>query len=77
MKGFCINKSVKECKPCPICGKQPKAYSDLGYAANGFGAWVTLECKPFLRIPHKRVECGKASERRAYEGAIEIWNMSK
>lgn len=74
MKGVCINKEVQECSPCTVCGKYPKAYSDKGYISSGFGAWVTIECKPFLRKRHKRVECGKQQESRAYRGAIKLWN---
>lgn len=65
---------VSMCNPCPICGKQPKAYRDFAYEDAGFGAWCTIECKPFLRKPHVKVECGKALWKRALMGAFDMWN---
>lgn len=62
-------------EPCPVCGKQPKIYRDYGYEQAGFGAWCTIECKPFLRKPHLRVECGKATWKRALIGAMDGWDM--
>lgn len=59
--------------PCPVCGKWPKTYRGFAYEDAGFGAWCTIECKPFLRKPHLKVECGKASWERALEGAFSSW----
>lgn len=59
---------------CPVCGKAPKVYRDFAYEYSGFGSWCTIECKPFLRKPHVKVECGKASWERAFVGAISGWN---
>lgn len=61
-------------KNCPVCGKQPKITRDHGYEANGYGAWCTIQCKPFLRKPHKKVESGKSTWIRALKEAIEAWN---
>lgn len=61
-------------KPCPICGKQPKVKRDYGSEGAGFGAWCTIQCKPFLRRPHLKVEEGKAQWERALKYAIEEWN---
>lgn len=61
-------------KPCPVCGKQPKVHRDISYEQNGYGAWVTISCKPFLRKYHKKTECGKAIYERALLGAINRWN---
>lgn len=65
---------MEKLKPCPVCGKQPKIFRDLGYEANGFGAWCTIQCKPFLRKPHLKHEEGKATWDRALKYAIEGWN---
>jgi hypothetical protein len=63
-----------ELNPCPICGKQPKVHRDINYEQNGYGAWITISCKPFLRKPHKIVECGKSTYERALLVAIKEWN---
>lgn len=65
---------MDELKPCPFCGKKPKVKRDIGYEICGFGAWCTIQCKPFLRKPHIKVEEGKASWDRALNYAIEAWN---
>ena len=63
-----------ELNPCPVCGKQPKIKRDYSYEAAGFGAWCTIQCKPFLRKPHLKVEEGKALWERALKYAVERWN---
>ena len=60
--------------PCPICGKQPKIKRDYGSEANMYGAWCTIQCKPFLRKPHLKVESGKSRWARAYAEAVVMWN---
>lgn len=65
---------MNELKPCPICGRMPKVKRDIGYEYSGFGAWCTIQCKPFMRRPHMKVEEGKASWERALKYAIEAWN---
>lgn len=65
---------MAELKPCPVCGKMPKVTRDLTYEALGFGAWCTIQCKPFLRKPHLKIEEGKARWERALEYAVEHWN---
>lgn len=60
--------------PCKICGKYPKVYRDFGYEESGFGAWCTIECRPFLRKPHCKIEEGKADFKRAFEYATNRWN---
>lgn len=59
---------------CPVCGKAPKVYREFAYEHSGFGSWCTIECKPFLRKPHFKVESGKASWKRALMGASDMWN---
>ena len=61
-------------KPCSKCGKLPKIKRDYGYESTGFGAWCTIQCKPFLRKLHLKVESGKAQWDRALQYAIEDWN---
>jgi hypothetical protein len=61
-------------KPCPVCGKKPRIKRDPGYEYAGFGAWCTIQCKPFLRKPHLKIEEGKASWDRALQYAAERWN---
>ena len=61
-------------KPCPFCGKMPKIKRDYGYEYNGYGAWCTILCKPFLRRTHLKIEVGKANWSRALMCAIEAWN---
>ena len=61
-------------RPCPVCGKQPKVHRDISYEQNGYGAWITISCKPLLGKPHKKVECGKSTYERALLGAIKEWN---
>lgn len=63
-----------ELKPCPICGKRPKVKRNYSYEYSGFGAWCTIQCKPFLRRPLLKVEEGKARWERALKYAIEEWN---
>lgn len=76
MKGVRVDDLIAElCEPCPVCGKQPKIYRDFGYEDAGFGAWCTIECKPFLRKPHLKFECGKNSWQRSLVGAVEWWNI--
>ena len=58
-------------KPCPVCGKKPSVKL---YEYSGFGAWCTIQCKPFLRKPHLKIEEGKASRDRALQYAAESWN---
>ena len=62
------------CNPCPVCRKSPKIYRDFGYEDAGFGAWCTVECKPFLRKPHLKIDCGKATWKMALVGAVEAWD---
>lgn len=59
---------------CPICGRYPKIKRDIGYEYAMFGAWCTIQCKPFLRKPHLKIEEGKASWERALKYGIEHWN---
>lgn len=73
-KGVRLQVSTGVLKPCPKCGKIPKVYRDINYEIAGFGAWCTIECKPFLRKPHFKVEQGKALWTRAFEYAVNIWN---
>lgn len=61
-------------KPCPFCGKTPKIKRDIGYETSGFGAWCTIQCKPFLRKPHLKIEEGKSTWDRALKYGIEHWN---
>jgi hypothetical protein len=61
-------------KPCPVCGKLPKIKRDYNYEHSAFGAWCTIQCKPFLRKPHLKIEEGKASWDRALKYGIEHWN---
>ena len=61
-------------KPCPVCGRYPKIKRDFGYEASGFGGWCTIQCKPFFRKPHLKVEVGKSTFKRALEYAIDAWN---
>ena len=63
-----------ELKPCPLCGKHPKIIRDIGYETSGFGAWCTIQCKPFLRKSHLKCEEGKSTWNRALKYAIEAWN---
>ena len=65
---------MDELKPCPFCGKTPKIKRDIGYETSGFGAWCTIQCKPFLRKPHLKIEEGKSTWDRALKYSIEHWN---
>ena len=65
---------MEELKPCPVCGRQPKVKRDYAYESAGFGAWCTIQCKPFLRKPHAKIEEGKATWERALAYGIEHWN---
>ena len=65
---------TNELKPCPFCGKFPTIKRDYGYELSGFGAFCTIQCKPFLRKPHLKIEEGKASWERALRSGIEHWN---
>ncbi len=59
---------------CPICGKEPKVIRDLAYETNMFGAWCTIQCKPFMRKPHLKIEWGASTWERALECSTEYWN---
>jgi hypothetical protein len=61
-------------KPCPVCGKMPDIIRDYSYESAGFGSWVIIQCKMFLRKPHIKVESGKASFNRAFHEAVQMWN---
>lgn len=61
-------------KPCPVCGRYPKIKRDYGYEQSGFGAWCTIQCKPFLQKPHLKIEEGKSTWERALNYGIEHWN---
>lgn len=61
-------------RPCPICGKMPKIKRDYNYEDSFFGAWCTIQCKPFLRRAHVKVEHGNANWDIALERAIDDWN---
>ena len=61
-------------KTCPVCGKQPNVHRDISYEQNGYGAWITISCKPFIGKLHKIAECGKSTYERALLGAIKEWN---
>ncbi len=65
---------MSEIKPCPVCGKEPKITRDVGYEINGFGAWCTIQCKPFMRKPHFKIEWGASTWERALEYCTEYWN---
>lgn len=76
MKGVRTEEVIAgKCSPCPVCGKKPKIYRDYGFEGCGFGAWCTIECKPFLRKPHLKVESGKSTWKRALMSAFGHWNM--
>ena len=60
--------------PCPVCGKMPKIKRDYGYESAAFGALCTIQCKPFLKKPHLRIEEGKAMWQYAYLYGVEHWN---
>ena len=66
-----------ELKPCPVCGRMPKIKRDYAYEASGFGAWCTIQCKPFFRKHHLKIENGKSTWERAYKYAAAHWNDDK
>lgn len=68
--------SETKLKPCPVCGRYPKIKRDYGYEQSGFGAWCTIQCKPFLRKPHLKVEEGKRDVRNA-RSMERLWNVRK
>ena len=59
---------------CPVCGKKPKVSMDLDLYEAGFGACVTIQCKPFLRKAHHKVSVTDANGNIAKEKAISAWN---
>lgn len=59
-------------RPCPVCGKQPRV--SVSYAP-GHGGWCAIQCKPFLRKPHLKVEEGKALLNSAIRRARVRWNQ--
>lgn len=69
-----VGEKVIEVNPCPVCGKAPKVIRDYAYEASGFGAWCTIQCKPFLRKSHLKIEEGKSQWDRALKCAVETWN---
>lgn len=66
---------MSEMKRCPICGKEPKIMRDLGYEISGLGAWCTIQCKPFMRRPHLKIQQGASTWDRALEYGTEYWNL--
>ena len=65
---------MTELKPCPICGKTPKIIRHYDYEDRALGAWCTIECQPFLRQPHLKIEDVDVDWERALQYAIEAWN---
>lgn len=63
-----------EVTKCPICGKEPKVIRDWAYESNGYGSWCTIQCKPFMRKPHLKIEEGKSTWDRALQYGVERWN---
>lgn len=63
-----------EIMACPICGKYPQIKREYGYEYGGFGSWCTIQCKPFLRKPHLKIEEGKSTWNRALQYAVMHWN---
>ena len=61
-------------KTCPKCGKKPRIAFDLDLYEAGFGGYVTVQCKPFLRKPHLKIEVNHADANLAKKKAIEEWN---
>ena len=59
---------------CPICGKEPKIRFDEPAYNAGWGAWYTIQCKPFLGKTHLKIEEGKASREYCLLYAINHWN---
>lgn len=63
-----------ELRRCPICGKESKVIRDWAYESNRYGAWCTIQCKPFMRRPHLKIEEDKATLGRALQNGVERWN---
>lgn len=59
-------------RPCPVCGKQPRV--SISYA-QGPGGWCVIQCKPFLRKPHLKVEEGMTLLNCAIRYAKVRWNQ--
>ena len=59
---------------CPKCGKYPIIMFDHAAYYNGYGAWYKIQCKPFLRKPHLKIEEGKADKERCFKYAVKHWN---
>lgn len=67
---------MTELEPCPVCGKKPRIKRDYAFESAGYGAWCTIQCKPFLRKTHFKVEEGKSTWERALKYASDRWNRS-
>ena len=61
-----------ELKRCPICGKEPKVIRDWAYETNGYGAWCTIQCKPFMRKPNLKIVEGKSTWDRALRYGLNV-----
>lgn len=66
---------MSEMKPCPVCGKEPKVIRDIAYEVSWLGTWCTIQCKPFMRRPHLKIQRGASTWERALEFGIEYWNL--
>ena len=67
---------ANELKPCPVCGKKPKI-SIGGFCEAGFSRYrCVVECTPFLRKPHLKVEEVWYSAEGAENIAVNEWNRS-
>jgi len=74
-----MGKVDKSLDPCPVCGKYPKVYKDLGYKADKDSSLVkytnicTIRCKKPFKRAHISVVVGDDDYNEAYKGAAEFW----
>lgn len=59
---------------CPVCGKKPKIRRESCYERGWLTECCIIECKPFLRKAHKRVEETWISWEGALSAATGAWN---
>ena len=61
-------------KPCPVCGKKPKVRTGWFYETGIYRYKCVVECTPFLRRPHLKVEETWYSAEGAENIAVNEWN---
>lgn len=78
-----MGKVDKSLDPCPVCGKYPKVYKDLGYRTDEkdnlirYTSICTIRCKRPFKHAHLSVTTSAVGYdyKEAYKNAVDWWNF--